>query len=164
MEIEFDFNDSTMIEAGGKYEEVVKIFEKEPFGGKGWMLRSDMTVQSYVGIGIFILHFHENKDVVIEDYKPSTSDIWLNPDVRFLSVWAQENGWNVPKVNRDLSENQMKIWKHFWETNLVDSEFYRQRFQKKQSPFIDINLDDEETEKKDILSTIPLTEEDSIEE
>lgn len=146
MEIEYDFNDATMVEAGGRYDEVEKLFRDEPFGGSGWMVKTAMTVQSMIGLGVFILHLFQNKDVIVVDYQPSTPDIWSNPDISFLSVWAQENGWNLPKVSNDLSQGQMKFWKHFWDSNLIDSDFYRKRFQKKHSPFLDIKLEEDEQE------------------
>ena len=143
MEIEFDFSDETMIESEGKYDAVNRLFNETPFGNKDWMVRTMLTMESIHGIGNFILHLHQNKDIIIMEYASSVNDIYTNPDVSFLSEWAVESGWNRPKVSRDLITTNMNFWKHFWEVGLVGSDLFDKRLRKAKPIISDTIIDDE---------------------
>jgi len=61
--------------------------------------------------------------VYIMEYIPSIKDVFYNPDISSLNRWLQEKGWNIPRPHKDLVNNDKGLWRHFWETYLIDSEY-----------------------------------------
>ena len=128
LEVEIIFTDLTLCEANGVYEDVAAIMEKESPGSTDWMLRSTMTMDSMYGLATFILHLDYGGAIRIATYMPSSGNTFYNPDMQILSVWAQENGWEIPQPHRDLVSADIEFWKHHWETNLVGSDYLDEMF------------------------------------
>ena len=128
-EFELEFTDPTVIENDGKYENINNIIlEEEPMAIQ-WMVETNVYVTSEFGEAVFKLHLYYNKDVYIMDFMPSTDkDALYNPDIRYLTFWAQESGWNAPQPFPDLVRENTAFWKHFWETGLINSDFLVQKF------------------------------------
>ena len=123
MEFDIEFTDVTLVETDGDYKETKTIMKNEfPYNDK-WVLRSIVTVASLTGIGIMEIQFYGNGDVYILDYKASIGDLFYNPDIEVISVWAQDNGWNIPQPHQDLVKVNKIFWKHFWETLIIDSDY-----------------------------------------
>jgi len=120
---EISFSDITILESGGKFELVKDIMEKDSIANNKWMLQSYATVQYAEGFADFELHFFYDKNIYIADYQPSIKDVFYNLDLSYLLVWAQENGWNIPKITTDLVKLNEKYWKYFWSVNLIDSDY-----------------------------------------
>jgi len=128
-EFEIDFTDVTILEADGEFKKVSEIMLKDsPVTSKKWMLNSGMTLVNETGVSNFNLNFWYNGDVYIIDYMPSVKDVFYNLDLRCLSYWSQQNGWNVPKVSTDLVKQRLDYWKYFWSVNLVDSDYLDSAF------------------------------------
>jgi len=51
-------------------------------------------------------------------------DLYYNPDIQVISTWAQENGWKIPSPSESLIRSDKAFWKHFWDTLIIDSEFF----------------------------------------
>jgi hypothetical protein len=136
-EVELFFSDHTILEADSKFEEVNKIMESELWKGHKWMLETNLTIDSQSGVSEMILHLYHNKDIMIMEYKSSEGDVFYNPDIQALSVWASENGWNHPKPYIDLIKSDLEFWKHFWEVFLIDSDYLDERFGKRQIIYTD---------------------------
>ena len=124
-ELEFDisFSDVTIIEGEGKYDKVKAIMNEDFVGDSKWMLRSRCTLVTAAGLSEMVLHFYSDKKVYIMDYMPSIKDVFYNPDISSLNRWLQENGWGIPNPHKDLVDADKGLWRHFWETYLIDSEY-----------------------------------------
>ena len=121
-DFEIDFTDITVLEADGLYEDVKQIMADDV--AKEWMLETNAIINSEFGVSEFLLHLYFDGRIYIMSFVSSTdNDAYYNPDVRFLSFWAQESGWKVPQPFPELVRDNMDFWRHFWETSIVDSDF-----------------------------------------
>jgi len=129
-DFEIDFGDITLLEANGLYKEVQKIMSDD--FAKEWMLESEVSITSSFGESSFLLHLYYDGSIYIMSFNSSPgNDAYYNPDIRFLSFWAQESGWKVPQPFPDLVRESTDFWKHFWETRIVDSEYLDDKVGKK---------------------------------
>jgi predicted nicotinamide N-methyase len=102
------------------------------FGGKEWMIETNVMINNPYGSSEMNLHFFSNKDVFIMSFATtSKEDVFYNPDIRCVSMWAQENGWNIPQPSPDLIGDNLNFWKHFWETGLINSKYLDKKYGKK---------------------------------
>ena len=122
-EFEISFSDGTLIEGEGKYDKVKSIMEKDFMGNAEWMLRTYCTLVTTAGISEMVLHFYFDGKVYIMEYAPSIKDVFYNPDISSLNIWLQEHNWEIPRPYQDLVNSDKGLWKHFWETYLIDSEY-----------------------------------------
>lgn len=136
-EFEISFNDNTLIEGDGKFESVRNIMLEEFAGDRDWMLRTNCTLITAAGISEMILHFYSNKNVYIVEYIPSIRDVFYNPDISVLSQWLQENGWEIPSPSTDLVNSDKSLWRHFWETHLINSEYLDSLYGKREDIYND---------------------------
>jgi hypothetical protein len=144
LDFQIEFSDPTILETEGIYSNVKDLMDKELFGKHSWMLESHVVISSQFGVAEMILHFCNNGDIYITEFVPSIKgDVFYNPDIRCISMWAQENGWHVPKPHPDLVRMDLGFWKHFWETGLVDSELLDKKFGKRDD-YDDIEEDNDE--------------------
>lgn len=135
MENEFiiDFTDETLVEGKGKYEEIKKIMLKENVPAAKWMLESKVFISSEFGEAEILLHLYYNGDIYIMNFIPSVgNDGFNNPDIRYLSFWAQECGWKAPQPFFDLVRMNFDFWKHFWGAGIVDSDFLDKKLGKRE--------------------------------
>jgi len=129
-EFEIDFGDITMLEANGSYEGVREIMAGDI--AEEWMLESTVTINSDFGESSFILHLYYDGRIYITSFVSSPgNDAYYNPDIRFLSFWAQESGWKVPQPLPDIIRENMDFWRHFWETRILDSDYLDKKLGKK---------------------------------
>ena len=140
-EFDLEFSDMTLIEAKGNYAKVVEIMDDE-FTGDVWMLRTDVTIATDAGSTFMVLHFYNDGNVYIFKYMPSSSDIFFNTDIQYLSWWMQDSGWNVPRVHKELIDENIYMWKQYWETMLVDSEYLDGMFGERIADYSDEEDDD----------------------
>lgn len=131
IEYNIDFTDVTLNEADGVFKEVDKIMKQEPPYNKKWIIRSFVTITSLSGMGEMEIQCHGNKGVYILDYKPSIEQVFYNPDIQVLSMWAQENGWKIPQPHQSLVKNNKVFWKHFYDTLIIDSDYLDKRYGKR---------------------------------
>ena len=137
MEVELNFTDVTMAETNGVFDEVKKKMDEEfPHDGK-WMIRTDLTIDSGVGLAIMTLNLYYNKRVDIVKYDPSIGDVYYNPDLQSLSQWCQENGWNIPQPKSDIIKINKEFWKYFYDTLIIDSDYFDKIYGKR--PQLDDN-------------------------
>jgi hypothetical protein len=99
------------------------MIDDSPIKSSSWMIKSELTMVNSTGFASFELHFWNTKDIYIVVYEPSVKDVFYNLDLRCLSYWAQETGWNIPKVEDKLAQENIDYWKFFWSTGIVDSAF-----------------------------------------
>jgi len=135
MENEFtiDFVDETLLEAEGFYEKVKNIMLKEVVSVNDWMLESKVYISSEFGDAEAVIHLYHNGDIYIIDFTPSAGNTdYTNPDIRYLSFWAQEAGWNVPQPFSDLVRLNFDFWKHFWSAGIVNSDFLEKKLGKRE--------------------------------
>jgi hypothetical protein len=136
IQYDFTFDDITIIETDGNYDETKKIMSEDTFSD-GWMLESNLLMGIRIGTkymeATMLLHFYGNGNVYIMEYQPSSGDVFYNPDVRGFVSWAKYNGWKSIRPFRDLVKGNVKFWKYFWETHMVDSDYLEQQFGKRES-------------------------------
>jgi len=123
-ELQIDFSDVTLAETDGVFDKVKSIMESDFPYVEDWMLQSQITINSKFGIGEMVVNFYGDGKILITSYHPSVGDVFYNPDIQGFSMWAQENGWKVPQPDADLCRSHKGFWKHFWETLIVDCEYF----------------------------------------
>ncbi|MHA1470334.1 MAG: hypothetical protein ACTSSP_07205 [Candidatus Asgardarchaeia archaeon] len=122
-EYNIDFTDVTFNETDGVFKDIDDLMKGEfPYDGE-WVLRSYLTIGGPTGIGTMEVQCHADGNVFILSYEPSIGDLFYNPDIQVLSMWLQENGWNIPQPHPDLVRNNKEFWKHFYDTLVVDSDY-----------------------------------------
>jgi hypothetical protein len=143
-EYRIDFTDVTLNETDGVYEEVKRVMSHEPPFLTKWALRSTLTVTSDIGVGVMEVQCHEDGHIYVLEYEPSIGDVFYNPDLQVLSIWAQQNGWMVPQPHPDLVRNNKEFWKHFFDTLIIDSDYLEELYGKRNL----IGEDDDKRKKK----------------
>lgn len=122
-----DFNDITMKEGRGVFDIVSKIMAKDSPSDK-WMLISDIEIESYSGFSLITANFHSNKDICIVDYNSSNKDYLQCFEISCLFTWSKDNGWNIPYPSEDLIISDIDLWKFYWSTGLISSQYLDKRF------------------------------------
>jgi len=122
-EITINFTDITLNEADGVFEETKKIMLEEPLCNDKWVLRSLVTIISDSGDGSMEIQCHGDGSLYILDYIPSIGDLYYNPDIQAISMWAQDNGWKIPQPNPELIKMNKEFWKYFYDTLIIDSDY-----------------------------------------
>ena len=120
---ELRFDDMTLLESDGVFDEVNDAMVNEFPYPKDWMIRSLAVLATKEGVAEFVLNFYSNKSIFIIEYEPSQMDIYFNNDLGALMFWSQEAGWGVPQPHPELVKRRMVFWKHFWETGIIDSDY-----------------------------------------
>ena len=118
-----NFTDITLNETDGVFEDAKKIMEKE-VPHSAWVLRSFVTIASNSGEGSMEIQCHSNGNLYILDYEPSIGDLFYNPDISAISMWAQDNGWNIPQPHPELIKSNKEFWKYFYDTLVIDSDYF----------------------------------------
>jgi hypothetical protein len=118
------FTDVTLQQADGDFAEVKQMVESEFPYPEYWMLDSIITIDSQFGLATFSLHFFSDRKVKITKYNPSVGKVYYNPDIGALSEWLQCAGWHVPEPDELLVRENTGFWKHYWDTLLIDSDFF----------------------------------------
>tara|TARA_Y100000310_G_scaffold325810_1_gene389875 strand:- start:3203 stop:3610 length:408 start_codon:yes stop_codon:yes gene_type:complete len=120
-EFELLFDDITMQETGGDFKKVEECMLSEFPAPKIWMLKSKLTIISMLGVADLEVDLYHTGIIYIISYEPSQKDVFYNSDLPALSCWAQQSGWQLPQPHPELVKSNMEFWKHFWDTNIVDS-------------------------------------------
>lgn len=133
MENEFiiNFTDITLNETDGDFEKTKKIMLSEPPYSDEWVLRSFITISSDSGDGSMEVQFHGDGRIYILEYEPSIGDLFYNPDVQVISMWAQENGWKIPQPSPELAKTNKELWKYFYDTLIIDSDYFDKLYGKR---------------------------------
>ena len=118
-----NFTDITLNETDGVYEDTKVLMSKEVPCVDNWVLRSRVTIASNSGEGAMEIQCHADGDIYILDYDPSIGDLFYNPDIQVISMWAQENGWKIPQPHPELVKTNKEFWKYFYDTLLIDSKY-----------------------------------------
>jgi len=118
-----NFTDITLNEADGVFAETNEIMLKEPPFNDKWVIRSNVTIISDSGDGSMEIQCHGDGNIYILDYSPSIGDLYYNPDIQAMSMWAQENGWQIPQPNPELIKTNKEFWKYFYDTLIIDSDY-----------------------------------------
>jgi hypothetical protein len=150
-EFNVNFTDVTLQQSDGDFAEVKHIMESEFPYTDYWMLESTLTIDSQFGLAVFYLHFFSDHKVRIMEYAPSVGKVYYNPDIGALSEWLQSVGWSVPEPNVFLVKENIEFWKHYWDTLLIDSDFFDKVYGEREhaDPKWEPQLDNEENEDLD---------------
>lgn len=132
-QLDFDlyFDDVTILESDGKYERVKELMEEDlqgVWGENHGCVKSGLTIFSAFGQGNLTIDFHYDGRVFIVGFMSSNMSVSMNMDVRCLSMWCQENGWQVPQVSPAVAQEDTRFWKHWWESRIIDSDYFTERF------------------------------------
>lgn len=118
-----EFTDITMRQSQGFYAETTKLMEEDgPIGE--WMLRTEAFVTTQFISANYILHFWKDGRVdIFETDRPMRMDSF-DEDLRQLSQWCKDAGWQDLSVNdRLLADRQAyEFWKRCFIAGLVVSE------------------------------------------
>ena len=112
-------SDITLIESGGSFSNTKRIMEED--GVTKWMLKSNVTVSTDVITCNYVIHFWNDANVyIIATDHPAVLNV-PDDDIREISQWAVDNGWNVPIVDDKLVEDQrqFEFWLRMYRTGLV---------------------------------------------
>ena len=131
-EFDLSFTDITILETEGYYEETKKLMEEDTFFDCPWAISSDLTMSHISGPAEFSLDFHCDKKIIIISYEPSIGDVYYNPDISCLSMWAQDRGWEIPEPIPALVKNDLYFWKHFWEISIIQSNYLDNKYGKRE--------------------------------
>jgi len=131
LDITIDFTDVTLSQTNGIYSEVKKIMESEFPYPKNWVIKTDITIDSEFGMGEMTLNFYFDGRIYIINYIPSVGDVFYNPDLQVISQWSQENGWKIPQPSEDLIKDNKEFWKHFYDTLIIDSDYFDEKYGKR---------------------------------
>lgn len=123
LEFIIDFTDITLNETDGVFKQIQEIMKKEPPGGDRWFLRSSVTITGQMGMGMMEIQCHGDGSIYILEYVPSIGDLFYNPDIQAISMWAQANGWKIPQPHPELVKENKEFWKHFYDTLVIDSDY-----------------------------------------
>ena len=126
-QFELTFDDVTMQETEGIYEDVKRLVE-EDYGPHDWNVKSNLTIQSAFGMGNISLDFKADRAIRIINYSPGGANVFHNPDISCLMQWSQLAGWKIPQPTEASVRSNLMLWKHMWETLLIDSDYLDQRF------------------------------------
>ena len=132
-EFELNFSDITMVEAEGKFKTVSRLMKEDSVVEHDWCIKTRLTIVSQFGEGNFTLNLFSDGRVFVIAYSPSTDNMYYNPDLRCLSVWCDKNGWKIPQPSPDVAKERIQFWKYFWETMIIDSDYFEKRFGKRKS-------------------------------
>lgn len=127
-EYEINMTDITLIESQGNFEVTTDIMKQDQVIVPDWVLSTQLSIDSSLGIAFFDLDLFSDGKVVITDYQPSIGDVYYNPDISCLVTWLKENGWKRIEPFPNLVKDDIDFWKHFWETGLLDSDFLEDRY------------------------------------
>ena len=156
MEFEINFTDRTMLEANGEYVEAQEIMAKpqKVAGGimaevpsKEWVVKSHVTILHAIGFASVRCDFYHDGRVVIIDFKPSAKDIYI-PDIRCLTAWAGQYGWQTPQPSPSTVDDWMDFWKMQWETYIVNSDYLDGKFGERSA--IIFGKEDEDDDDEDL--------------
>jgi hypothetical protein len=100
---------------------------KESFGNLFWMIDTDCTISSNYGMCFFKLNFYNNGKVIISSYSSSDKDPLLTEDIQYLSEYLQSKGWKKPQPHIDLVKSNMRVWKFYWETSIIDCDYFKKK-------------------------------------
>jgi hypothetical protein len=137
IDFEFRFSDITILETEGSYQDVKAIMDKIHGGKTDWMISSELTIESSMSMCQMTVDFYGDESVYIMDYQTTSGDVYYNPDLQILSMWARQNGWKTPQPAPDLVRANLEFWKHFWETRILDSEYLDKRLGERNIMFPD---------------------------
>lgn len=130
MDLDLEFTDITMIETDGEYDKVKSIMDKE--GTPEWMIRTDLYIDSEGGSASFVLSFWHDRRIFIQEYDASGMNQFYDMELIGLSKWARENGWKTPEPSNDILLSNKDFWKHFWDTYIVNCEYFDQHYGKRE--------------------------------
>lgn len=133
----------TLIEFNSSYSSIFEEMEKDQIISD-WVLPTSLTVENETGVAMFKLEFRKNKDIYVFSYIPSNKQALYTQDISDLTSWAQEKGWNVPKVADFMVKENLDLWKYFWETGVVDSDYLSKRFGNRSEIGFDESIFEEE--------------------
>jgi hypothetical protein len=119
--IEFEVSDFTLKETLCNFAKTKELMEKD--GSKVWMIPTTVEINTAQGTSEISADFFSDKSVKINSMSTLLNGVSIIycPDIRYFVGWIQENGWSKPYPHPDLITMQEGIWKHFWETGLVES-------------------------------------------
>jgi len=154
MEFEISFTDVTMLEGNGEFNDVSLIMQKpqKQAGGivvqipdKEWIIKSTVTIQHDFGFSMAACDFYYDGRIMILEYAPSIKDLYT-PDIRCLTAWAHKFGWKVPEPSPSVIRNWKEFWKIQWETYIVDSPYFKEKFGDRQTAYTADYPDDDNDE------------------
>lgn len=142
--INYQFTDITLIQCYQKYrnykiENIQKIMDQQIFAKNTWMIRTDLQIQwSTVpnhavpcqGLSRFTLQIYSNKDVIIHQFINMSGTVYSR-DLQTLNIWCKQNGFNKPYPHKFLLEQNINLWKYYWQTFLINSQILDKKFGKR---------------------------------
>jgi len=127
---DISFDDITLIEGDGDFNKIKEIMENEDVKVKKWMLKantltscSDSRSNQTVSEASAVLQFYYNGEVHIMEYSTSTGDVFYNPDIRELLKYLMEKGWKSLIPHPFLVDENLKFWRFFWDSGVVESPY-----------------------------------------
>lgn len=131
LNFEVTFTDSTVLQANGEYEATKKIMEQpvrvvgkifaEP-PSKEWVVNTTISIRHDLGYAQVSCDLYHNGRVIVVSYVSTSKDLHRT-DIRCLSHWAQNAGWNIPEPHPGLVDADKDFWRLQWETYIVNSEY-----------------------------------------
>lgn len=143
VDVEITYSDLTLSETDGYYDAVSNLMasDRNDPPVSEWVIRSNVFIgsnvfiDSHLGFSQLEIQLHHDKSLYIIDYIPSSKDILFNPEIPAMSVWANERGWNIPEPSEWLCKSQKALWKHFWETRLINSPYYDELYGERETNY-----------------------------
>ena len=135
-ELEVNFDDVTIIETDGEFEEVRKLLDPEE-DLELWLVKSQFGI---IGSGFDCfgqIDFWHTGESVINAYMTNFDSEMIPSDLLYLNQWLKERGWDVV-VDEHLRMYNFDFWARF--DGMVEDD-----------EMLDFEYDDEEDEEMDFV-------------
>lgn len=116
------FSDMTVNEGCG--DRVAVDYLMKDMGDRDWMLRTEATVTCSDITMNYLLHFWKNGQVyIIKTDRPISLKV-PDDDIRYLSEWCKNQGWERLIVDNNLlrEPNGFEFWLRMYQAGIVHSE------------------------------------------
>lgn len=157
LEFNILFSDHTLLESNGDYKEVCKIMSRpeKTAGGTtsppptlNWILKPNLSITHQFGESRFVCDFYWDGKIIIAEYTPSSLDIY-NPDIRCFTHWCYSAEWKIPEPTQKVIEEWPDFWRMQWETHIIDSRYFDDKFGLRSENFLSIDDDNTNTDQED---------------
>jgi hypothetical protein len=117
-----ELTDTTLLETGGYYENVVGIMSRE--APPKWVILTRAMISTGKITSQYELEFwYDGRIMILNTDHPSTI-LAPDDDLRELAGWAKGNGWKSVNIHTRLLSHPMdfEFWKRMYQCGLIQSE------------------------------------------
>lgn len=136
----------TMVEFKGVFVDVFAAMAQE--NQDKWMLSSNVTATTNDITSSFLIHlWHDGNIYIMSTDHPLVAEV-PDSDIRELSEWFLEHGWNKPRIHDHLLDDPrgFDFWMRLYRAGIVESLLLQQYEDEEMDRFSEIIIKEEENE------------------